>query len=550
MMLRAYVKNGSKIWAGLGHQGTKQLSVKTNIKDIPALEKTIWNAVHNKKYNFVIDTLDALDYRPTSKPLILAEIASCGMLQRTGRVKKLFLSSEEFSRDNQAVYILLNSYCVSDRLDTVEFFLKNCLEKYITSNPEDIAGGTLYSQLFPPVNKGITVSKAVNTDFTDYGSVSFEALIQNDTIPLYVWATIIRMYSGRGAWAQCMHILEFIEKSTAYAGLRSMSIDVDLPSTDLPAHEPLKWKVDKSAKEHAPTVQQLEQHRVNNIDHINDSQRLLQGDSSTILQSLMYHHTLRALCAGKQFARVADLLSSMHKQGVQVEISSLVHMLSVFSCPSPSDTVHVTYRDFPQLAQLALSLKTEIVHAVMRMGDDIVAYIEATREIRQQQQQGKKSAVPAVNHTNSPGYTTAVDLVAAYVSVLSNVNETAVAEQFVQFLHHEYPFLLSTQAVSPLIAQYKRIGQAEKAKETFRLLLTTLLANSSPETAETIKRLAQQTSSMAYHDVASALRAERKIGAMAEFVHENGRDMKSTETDERDARDIKMIKEMFGDLLM
>jgi hypothetical protein len=158
--------------------------------------------------------------------------------------------------------------------------------------------------------------------------------------------------------------------------------------------------------------------------------------------------------------------------------------------------MNVTYHNYGQLGEVVLSLKPDILLCVHRLGGEFSRKVVEVSGV-------------ATDYTHTANYQTAAELTTEYITVLSKVNQTAVAEQFVHFLRHEFPPLFTSKLVTPLIERYKQLGHWHRAQSLFVLL------SNAP------KAPVSQQNSMAFHHVAEALRGANKVGELAEFIQED-----------------------------
>ncbi len=390
------------------------------------------------------------------------------MLLRPSKVKDLFLTDPTAQFDQKSIYLLLHSYCIADRLNVAEYFLYECLSKHVKSCPQDTAAPTLLHQLFPNHDLELAVFSDSDSQSAEecrnFQDVQFQ-LLNSDSenkVPLYIWATFVRMYSGRQAWRQCLNILDYVESSQLYRSADSESCDSS---------------VDSNAK---------------SSDLVHDVSRFVQSDSPAVQRSVIYHHTIRALSQANQFGSVLDVLARMRSEGVRPELSAVVHLLSIFSATtSSSPTFAVSASNYPQLGELALSLKEDVVLSIVTLS--------------------KSFARADSSGDTFSGLQSAIELSATYISLLCRLSHVETAFQFVLFLSEQYPALICEKTVTPVIVRYGEVGVWEGAAEASDILRRHVSANGSKGNSA--------ASAVAYQSLATALRQSRQTKMMANVLN-------------------------------
>lgn len=285
------------------------------------ISKAMWDLISSREHAAVASAYEHLVQSEglqslLSDPSTLAAMMAYGCLDRPQKSRQLSKKiTDKKKYANSIVDHLICAYCRSDRLDAAESLFLAWLEIHAEGNTESspafrsLLAGLKRNRVMRSSahnnnsnnnsnsnssNNNRTNSNNTNSTTTRDDSIKdienpFETLeldridLSRDYPGARTWSAMSRLYAGRKAWTQSMHILSFYEQVI------------------VPKYAPTSTKV-------------------------RDNRRII------------FHHTIRALCDCKQFRQAFDVVNQRKQAlGEPTPLSIQTQLLKVLSLPDLHD---------------------------------------------------------------------------------------------------------------------------------------------------------------------------------------------------------------------
>ena len=487
-----------------------------------AFSDALWILNASKRY----DTVSAaFDHLPPGHKLVTSSAVFAAMLAyseecQPGRTRELIKALPDDPKlSSISCGLLMHAYCSADRISSAERLLNAWLELYISQNPEDTHALHLLRQLrstrsiisenpdpvqqstFDEATERMLAAAGLNTLIsTDYKSSMSDIMHENmykHPIPMSVWVSLLSLYSMRGAWQQCMHVLEYLEESAT--PLRSYSYYIP---KQLGTEKPRSFDSRKDKSLFLFPPDQLLKPSYLAIYSRKTSDRQY---TRSLLWSTAYHLCIRALCGGGQYKAALDLADRMREHSLQPQLPAAIPLMKGLYASSLAPDYVLNDETFPRHKEIVLNLQRDVLAVIISLtspaadeagipyNDDVErsARSSQSNERRQEQgdgqRQGQGDTKPIGQRSGGErsGATLAVNTLAReYLELLCKFDFLDEALQmFRQLQQHSSAVsssqigrtrveaVLNMQQLAPPLAQYLRErGEWEAAADLFSAL--------------------------------------------------------------------------------
>ena len=448
---------------------------------------------------------------------LIAAMAANSCAKNAGTVRQLFkslpISDISHPKKKRALELLLHAYCVADNISSTENLLNDWMS-FLFKDSVTVAASNLLNdvksrRLNHNLENDTELKEKIDCILNDLKSSSI-----SPSIPLRSWSSVVRFYSHRQAWVQCLKVLDFLEEQfPKKVSPESHSILHYGPHSDR-----ILWNL-VDAQCLLGVSKDVSVRPDSFFDEMDDADVYMAWLS-------IYHHTVDALCECDQFDEALTVLERMRGRGLRPLVTALPSLLRAYISPAPSsrympvgwqETATAGPADSPEVpvtrgnVDVLLAAHAELLRPLHR---DILA---AVLQLGQADKESGRSRAAFL-------------LLKSYMNVLCQLNLVEVAEEALDLMRSQCPQIaLKMPVLYPLIHAHSMRGDWKAAKTVFLLGASSSQRERDGQGAgrrsivgtadeQQRRRSSEDCYPMAYHTVCDAIRKAGMLIELSEFI--------------------------------